>query len=163
MAAPAWRMDKDCTRSSRMGKRTAGPSRSSGGVEKFVSLDLGGNAGLAVLRGLGADNQAVAADVDVARARDLFRKRDDEFDRRAHLDLRFGEEVQTAIADVAGEGFEFARIRIERENSHRQGHVKAAGFAAVCSVGHTAPCSSIKRRQKLSSAQVAPQREIPRI
>src|SRR5215475_5356119 len=135
MAAPAWRMDKIVLVRGGWENALAGPSGSSGGVEKFVPFDLGGDAGLAVLRGLGADNQAVAADVDVARARDLFRKRDDEFDRRAHRDLRFDEEVQTAIADVAGEGFEFVRIRIERENSHRQGHVEAAGFAAVCSVG----------------------------
>jgi hypothetical protein len=109
-----------------------------GGVEEFVAVDFGGNAGLAVLRGLGADDLAVAADIDIAGASDLFGQRDDKLDCGADFGFGFGEEVETAIADVAGEGFEFVRIRTERENSHRQRHVEAARFAAICD-GHTAP------------------------
>jgi len=100
-------------------------------VQKFVAVDFGGDAGLAVLRGLGAHDLPVAAYVDVTRARDLLGKRDDELDCGADFGFGFGQEVQAAIAYVAGEGFEFARIRIERENSHRQRHVEAARFAAI--------------------------------
>jgi len=58
-----------------------------GGVQKFVAIDFRGDAHAAILSGLHAHDLAVAADVDVAGARDLFGKSDDKFDDAAKLEL----------------------------------------------------------------------------
>src|SRR5262249_4536340 len=116
-------------------------AESGGGVEKFVTFDFGGDSGPTVLRRLGTDNLPVATDVDVAGASDLLGKRNYKLDLCTDLGVGIGKEVQTAVADIAGEGFELARARIERKDSHRQRHVEAASFAAIGD-GHTTPSAA---------------------
>src|SRR4030095_4923071 len=120
---------------------------SSGGVEKFVAVDLCGDAGASVLCRFDPHNLAVTSNIDVPRAGDLLGKGDDEFDRAAKLECSFAKEIQTAIADIARLRREFRRVRILRQQTHRQGHVEATRLAAVSSVGHGAP----GRKEKLKN------------
>ena len=52
----------------------------SGGGDKFVTIDFCGDANVAVFAWLDSNNLALAADVDVARLRDLLGKGDNKFD-----------------------------------------------------------------------------------
>jgi len=108
-------------------------------VEKFVAVDFCGDAHAAVLSRLDAHYFTVAANVDVAGARDLFGQSDNELDGTAEFELGRGKKIKSTITDVAGLCGKFGRIRIARQKPHRQSHVESASFAAVGSVGHDTP------------------------
>jgi hypothetical protein len=124
-------------------RRNAKPgewNRESGSdVKKFVAIDSCRDAHAAVLRGLDAYHLALTADVDVSGTGDLSWKCDDKINVAADPEFRLGKEKQSAITDVAGLRRKFKRMRIPRQETHWQGHIESASFAAVCSVGHGAP------------------------
>src|SRR5258705_13640191 len=63
------------------------------GRHEFIASDFRGNAHSAVLGGLDTHNLSQAADVYIARLRDLLRKSNDEFNFVANLEIGSGEEI----------------------------------------------------------------------
>ena len=100
--------------------RRSGDMASRGGSgcgEKLVALDFRGDADMPVGIRLDADDLAATTDIDFRALRNLFGKSQDKFDFGADLKLRFGEKVESLIADVARLGAEFAAARFTREHS----------------------------------------------
>jgi len=79
-------------------------------VEEFVAVDFSGYTHAAILGRLDAHDFAVAADVDVAGAGNLFGKSDDKFDGATELELGLGKKIKSTITDVAGLCRKFRRI-----------------------------------------------------
>jgi hypothetical protein len=111
----------------------------SGCGEKLVALDFRGDADMPVGIRLDAHDLAATTDIDFGALRNLFGKGQDKFDFGAHLKLRFGEKVESLIADVAGLGAELAAARFAREHSERQTHGKSPGYAPFRTISHTTP------------------------
>src|SRR6202012_5220412 len=65
--------------------------------------------------------------------------REDEFDFAADFELRFGEKVETLIADIARLRAEFAGARFAGKNAQRKTHGKSPVYAPFRSIGHTTP------------------------
>jgi hypothetical protein len=130
----------------------------SGGVKKFVAIDLCGDAGAAVLRGLDADDLTVTADVDVIGSSNLLGKGDYEIDGAANLEICLGQKIKSTVTDIAGLPGQFLRLRVLQQKSNGQSHVEAASFAAVGSVGHGTP-EGIGNCQTVSFTQAKLQRK----
>jgi hypothetical protein len=62
-------------------------------MQKFVAIDFGGDAAPAILCRLDAYDLAVASDVDIPGARDIFGKGDDKFYSAAQFKFRFGKKI----------------------------------------------------------------------
>ncbi len=101
-----------------------------GGLDKFVTVDFCGDADAAVVGGFDADNLALAANVYTTGLRDLFGKRDDEFNAATEIKFRFGEKIEATIADVSRLRFEFNAAGFVRKHPERKGHCEAPSFAA---------------------------------
>jgi hypothetical protein len=98
---------------------TSGDMASRGGSgcgEKLIALDFRGDADMAVGIRFDAHDLAATTDIDFGALRDLFGKGEHKFDLGADFELRFGEEVESLVADVARLGAEFAAARFAREH-----------------------------------------------
>jgi hypothetical protein len=83
----------------------------SGCGNELVALDFCSDADVAVGIRLDANNLSATTDIDFGALRDLLGKREDKLDFSADFELRFGEEIESLIADVACLGAEFAGAR----------------------------------------------------
>src|SRR5580658_3481479 len=88
---------RPCSRMDKKGRNLCG-GRSR--RHEFVAFDLRGDAPTAVGRGLHAHDVAQAAYIDVAGLRHLFGKSNDKFNLATDIEIRLGEEVKSAVADV---------------------------------------------------------------
>ena len=101
--------------------------RGSRSGDEFVMLDLRRNPHVAVGAWFDAHDLALTADVHVARLADLLRKSDHEFNGAADVEMCFGEEVKSAVADVPGMRHEFRPASLARQDAHGQAHCERAG------------------------------------
>ena len=93
-------------------RRLTSGSRSCGRNE-LVTFDFCGDADVAVGIGFDAHDLPATTNVDFrAFRRDLLGQREDKFDFAADFELRFGEKVETLIADIARLRAEFAGARL---------------------------------------------------
>ncbi len=76
-------------------------------MEKFVTLDFCRDAGLAIVCWFDAYDLALAPDVDVSGACDLFGEGNNEFDGGAGLECGLGKKIEPAITDISRVGNEF--------------------------------------------------------
>jgi hypothetical protein len=111
--------------------------KSSGGVEEFVALNLGGDAEGAVGSGLDPDDFALAANVDVTGLRDLFGKGDDEIDEVADVEFGFGNEIEAPITDVTSLRFKFDAGFVGK-HPQGKGHTESPCYTAFGAVAHEA-------------------------
>src|SRR6267142_523459 len=107
-----------------------------GCVKKFVALDLGGDAHVAILAVLYTHDLTMAPYVHVAGLGHLFGKSDYEFDRAAYIEFRIGKKIKAAITDIPCLCFEFQSARFVGKHPQRKGHREAPCFAAFGSVAH---------------------------
>jgi len=106
---------------------------------EFIACDFRGNPRPAVLGGFDTHNFPQAADIYIARLRDLLRKSDNELNLAADFEIGFGEEVQPAVTDIPRLSVEFSSFAPPPKNPHRQAHRESPRFAAFRSIIHQYP------------------------
>src|SRR5260370_12387366 len=117
-------------------RRKRGVTRKRGGEEKvlrgrrgsrheFMARDFRGNAHPAVLSGLDTHNLSQAADIYVARLRDLLRQSDDELNLAANFELGIGEEVKPAVTDIPRVRVQLAPFPLPRPNPPRNPNLQS--------------------------------------
>src|SRR5229473_3355317 len=109
------------------------------GGHKFIARDFRGNAHAAVFRGLDAHNFSQAADIDIARLRNLLRKNNDEFNFAADFEIGVGKKVEPAVTDIPRARVYLAVFGLPRQYAHGKAHCKSPRFAAFGSISHQSP------------------------
>src|SRR5258708_6661465 len=109
------------------------------GRHEFIARDFRGNAHPAVLSGLDTHNLSQAADIYVARLRDLLRQSDDGLNLAANFELGIGEEVKPAVTDIPRVRVQLAPFGLPRQNPHGKAHRESPRFAAFRSITHQYP------------------------
>src|SRR5260370_6088044 len=131
-------------------RRKRGVTRKRGGEEKvlrgrrgsrheFIARDFRGNAHPAVLSGLDTHNLSQAADIYVARLRDLLRQSDDELNLAANFELGIGEEVKPAATAIPPVRVRMPPFGLHPQNPHGKAHRESPRFAAFRSITHQYP------------------------
>src|SRR5258708_17933818 len=87
------------------------------GRHEFVARDFRGNAHSAVFGGFDAHNLSQAADIYVARLRNLLRENDDEFNLAANFEIGISEKIQSAVTDVPLACVYFAAPHLARHDA----------------------------------------------
>src|SRR5260370_3419552 len=109
------------------------------GWHEFIAGNSRGNSLAAILSRFDAHDLSNAADIYIARPGNLLGKRDYEINLAADFEIRFGEKVQPAIADIPGMGIQFAALGLPRKNAHGKAHRESPRLAAFRSISHQYP------------------------
>jgi hypothetical protein len=111
---------------------------------EFITGDFRGDADFAVLGRLDTHNLSQAADVYVARLRDLLRKSDDKFNFVANFKISGSEEIQPSVTYIARLRLQFVPFGFPRQNPHGKTHRESPSFAAFRSIRHQYPLGLLK-------------------
>jgi hypothetical protein len=109
------------------------------GRHEFIARNFRGNAHAPVFGGLDTHNFSQAADIHIARLRDLLWKNDNKFDLAANFEIGIGKEVQAAVTDIPRARVHFPSFGIPRQKPHRKAHRESPRFAAFRSITHQHP------------------------
>src|SRR6266478_7696483 len=88
------------------------------GRHEFITRDSCRNARSAVLGGLDTHNLSQAADIYIARPRDLLWKSNDELNFAANFEIGISKEIESAVTDIPRVGVHLASLRLPRVNPH---------------------------------------------
>src|SRR6266480_1006619 len=88
------------------------------GRHEFITRDFRRNAYLAVLGGLDTHNLSQAADIYIARPRELLWKSDDELNLATNFEIGISNEEESAVTDIPRVGIHLASLRLPRVNPH---------------------------------------------
>src|SRR6267143_2113565 len=94
------------------------------GRHEFITRDSCRNARPAVLGGLDTHNLSQAADIYIARPRDLLWKSNDELNFAANFEIGISKEIESAVTDIPRVGVHLASLRLRRETRHGWALVK---------------------------------------
>src|SRR6267378_1705334 len=72
--------------------------------------------------GLDTHNLSQAADIYIARPRDLLWKSNDELNFAANFEIGISKEIESAVTDIPRVGVHLASLRIPRVNPHWYAH-----------------------------------------
>ena len=107
--------------------------------KEFVAIDFCRDAHASVLARFDSHDLPLAADVYIARLRNLLGKRDDKINLAANFEIGVGEEIEPAVTDIPRLSVQFASFGPPPKNPYRQAHRESPRFTAFRSITHQYP------------------------